>query len=327
MNRSKAAPLLLWLAAASLVGYVLSQLPLAGMLHSVGQLSSEQVLVWLVVNLAIILLAAQRWQTLTRALGLPVGFGDLLAIRQAGQTVSFITPGPQFGGEPLQIFYLYRRCALPMHSALLALGLDRFYELWINFGVLLLAVLLLMMSPAAAGHWQNMLPLLVLSLLALTGLGYLILKQPARVLGCLNKIAMKWRQHPRLEHLESHWQRLGDDLQTAIAGHKPRLIKAFVLSLLGWGGLLAELWLLLNYVGLVPSLTDFIVILVAMRLAFLLPLPSAIGSLEASLFWSFALLGLPAESAVGLMALMRLRDTVVLLAGLGCLRWMQRKTN
>lgn len=163
MDGLKAASLLLWLAAMLLVGYVLGQLPLAGMLDKVGKLSAGQGLAWVGVNLLIILLAVQRWQTLTQALNLSVKFNDLLVIRQAGQTVSFITPGPQFGGEPLQIFYLYQKCRLPIHSALMALGLDRFFELWINFGVLLLAVLMLMLSPAAAvGHWQNMLPLLAL---------------------------------------------------------------------------------------------------------------------------------------------------------------------
>lgn len=325
MNWLKTVPVLLWLAALTLVGWVLSQLPLTSMLQAVASLSPAQGLAWVAVNLAIILLATQRWKTLTQVLNLSVGFTDLLRVRQAGQAVSFITPGPQFGGEPLQIFCLYQRCQLPIHSALLALGLDRFYELWINFGVLLLAVVLLMASPAAAiGHWLQVLPLLVLLLLALSGFGYVLLTQPARVLGWLNNVTRYWQQHPRLRNIETHWQRLGSDLQHAIAEHKPGLLTAFLLSLLGWGGLIAELWLLLICVGLALDLTGFMVILVAMRLAFLLPLPGGIGSLEAALFWAFAWLSLPTEAALGLIALMRLRDAVVLLAGVWCLRLVQR---
>ena len=57
-----------------------------------------------------------------------------------------------------------------------------------------------------------------------------------------------------------------------------------------------------------------------MRLAFLLPLPGGIGTLEAALFLAFQYLSLPATAAIGVIALMRLRDAVVLMAGLGCLR-------
>ena len=61
-------------------------------------------------------------------------------------------------------------------------------------------------------------------------------------------------------------------------------------------------------------------ILVAMRLAFLLPLPGGIGTLEASLFWVFQILGLPLTVAISVMALMRLRDAITLVIGLYCVR-------
>lgn len=320
----KVLPFLLWLAALLLMGWVLSQLPLLSILESVSRLSSMQWLAWMGLNLGITGMATQRWKTLVSLLNLSVSFGDLLAIRQAGQTVSFLTPGPQFGGEPLQVFWLYKRCKLSMHSALLALGLDRFYELWINFGVLLLAVLLLMASPAAGlGHWRNILLILTLLLLLLSGLGWLILKRPERVLGWLRKMTQYWHQHPHIQPIQTHWQQLGDDLQEAVTTRKSALFKAFALSLLGWLGLIGELGLLLSFFELRLDFTGFMLILVAMRLAFLLPLPGGMGSLEAAMFWAFHSLNLPAEAALSVIALMRLRDAVMLLAGLYCLRLLR----
>ena len=106
---TKAIPFLLWAAALSMLGWILSQLPLATITQSISALSPQQWLAWLGLNLAIILLAALRWRVLTGMLKLPVSLGELLLIRQAGQAVRFITPGPQFGGEPLQIFWMWRR--------------------------------------------------------------------------------------------------------------------------------------------------------------------------------------------------------------------------
>ena len=79
--------------------------------------------------------------------------------------------------------------------------------------------------------------------------------------------------------------------------------------------MIAEFWLLLRLVGLDFDLTTFMVLFTAVRLAFLLPLPGGIGSVEAGLFWAFSALALPLPAAAGLIALMRLRDVLVLLFG------------
>ena len=326
MSLYKVIPILLWLVALSMLGWILSQLPLAAISQSISALSPGQWLTWLGLNLAIILLAALRWRVLTSTLKLPVSLGELLLIRQAGQAVSFITPGPQFGGEPLQIFWLWRQGRLPIPSALLALGLDRFYELWVNFGILLLGVLLLQTSPAAAVfNWQEFAGVLLLILLTLSVFGWLILHQPKRVTNWFTCVTERWRQHPQLRDLDTHRQRFSHDLKRVFTEQKLALVIAFFLSLGGWAGLIAELWLLLSFFDLALDLSAFLLILVAMRLAFLLPLPGGIGPLEAALFWAFQFLSLPPATTMGLIALMRLRDAAVLLAGLSCLRFLQQR--
>src|SRR5687768_10430210 len=126
MQRATLFTLLLWLIALSLGAWTLAQLPLAEISTSINSLNPAQWIFWLGLNGLIILLLGLRWQLLTRALAAPIKLLKLLAIRQAGQAVSFITPGPQFGGEPLQVYWLYRY-GMPLRKALLALGLDRFF--------------------------------------------------------------------------------------------------------------------------------------------------------------------------------------------------------
>ncbi|MFM1896849.1 MAG: hypothetical protein RLZZ385_1923, partial [Pseudomonadota bacterium] len=93
--------------------------------------------------------------------------------------------------------------------------------------------------------------------------------------------------------------------------------------LLGWAAIMVEMVIVLGMLGVDASVWGVVFILVATRLALLLPLPGGIGTLEAAVLWSFQILGLPATAAVGLIALMRLRDAVVLLVGLGCLKGVQ----
>lgn len=328
MQRAKLFTFLLWLCALALATWTLAQLPLADISTSITSLNAAQWLMWLGLNGLVILLLSLRWQVLLQALAAPVNLFRLLIIRQAGQAVSFITPGPQFGGEPLQIYWLYRY-GLPLRKALLSLGLDRFFELWINFSVLLLAVLALLSGTGATndgntntaiGDWQSaLLPLLIfLGLLCL--LAWVLIKQPQWINTRLERVAARWQHNHRLHRINQHWQTLGDDLRLALRTQKMRFTCAIVLSLLGWLGLLAELYLILHFVGIQAGLHSFLIILVAMRMALLLPMPGGVGTLEASVLWSFHTLNLPASAALGVIALMRLRDAIILVIGLVCLR-------
>jgi uncharacterized protein (TIRG00374 family) len=317
-------PLGLWLLALCLVAGVLSQLPLRAITAQLQALSWTQYALWVSLNVAIMLVATGRWWLFSRSMRAPVRFIDLLRLRQAGQTLSFITPGPQFGGEPLQLYWLCAVSKQPLARALLALGLDRFYELWTNASVLLLSVLLLFandVQPFAAA--QNGLVIAILLLLTLGVSGGWLYQRPESILAWLTRLTERWHKHPRLQALVTHWQADTIDIRDLLSKQQPTLLAALWLSGLGWLLLLAELWLLLDFLALPVTLNAFLVILVVMRLAFLLPLPGGIGTLEAALFWAFQYLHWPASSVLGLIAMMRGRDALVLLFGLLCMQTLK----
>ena len=315
---------LLWLAALLLAAWTLAQLPFAAIGQTLGTLTLADSLAWLLLNAAILAAAAWRWRQLALALCTSLPLFTLLRLRLAGSTVNFLTPGPHLGGEPLQLYWLYRLYGLSLQRAMLVLGLDRFFELGTNFTVLLTAVALLALSSTLA--LQDSLQVALFLLLVLIVLGVcarLVLQQPAWLTARLQQVAQRWQQHPRLQQIDSHWQQLGSGLRAAIDTQQPRLWQALVLSLLGWLLLVSELALLLHYAGVTPTPARLLLIMVAMRLAMLLPTPGGLGTVEAALLWSFQLLQLSPAAAIGLMALIRLRDAVVLIAGLWCLGYLR----
>ncbi len=330
MLQSRWIVMLLWPMALLLVIWTLSQMPLSGLPTILGALNWYQWLLWALANLLVIAVSTERWRRLGRMLGESPGFWHMLLIRQAGQTISFITPAPHFGGEPFQIYWLVKRLEMSTHRAVLSLALDRFYELWINFLMLLLGVSLVVLSQTSVtanrqGDWQTVV-LMLLGLLALLSLiAWLLVRQPVLISARLEKLGAHWLSSPRLIALGSHWQVLGSELKTVVSTQKPALLGALGLSLLGWALMIFEVWLVLAYFSVMPDAFSLALILVAMRLALLLPLPGGIGSLEAAVLWSFQSLGLPVDAALGLIALMRLRDVLVLLSGLLCVRALQGK--
>jgi hypothetical protein len=103
-------------------------------------------------------------------------------------------------------------------------------------------------------------------LMTLSLFGYLILKQPERVLSWIKRVTRHWQHHPRLQQLETHWQKLGSDMKRVMTEQKPALFRAFLLSILGWIGLIGELWLLLSFFDLALNFSEFLCVLVSMRL-------------------------------------------------------------
>lgn len=328
MTRWNALTLLLWVLALALAGWTLSQLPLHDIGAQLGRLSWQAWWLWLVVNIGIFYCAVQRWQWLGQAVHAPLSLARLFRLRQAGSAVSFLTPGPHFGGEPLQLYWLHRRFGKPLPSAVAMLGLDRFMETSTNIAVLLAGVLMLLGTAILpVQEWLQVTAILAGVLLAMLVLVALVLRHPDWLAERFRPLTQRWRnargKNERFENDQSDnqsgWQALVGLIRGAISQHRGRLWGALLLSVLGWCALLAELALLLRLLGLDSSLTDIILIMVGMRLAMLLPVPGGIGTIEASLLWSFQFLGFPASAAIGLIALIRLRDALMLLVGLACL--------
>ncbi len=316
---------LTWLVAGALALWIVTRLPAESLLQTVAQLQAGQWLLWITLNLLVILLLAGRWCVLTRAMGLTITLGSLLRIRQAGGLISFVTPGPQFGGEPLQVYWLWQRYKVPGHAAFLAVGLDRFFELSVNFAILLLAVLALLLSAAVESVNWIWVATILLALLALMAAAvWIVLRQPVRVRDWVVRLVRPWQKSARLKNLDAHWSQLQESLQQVVRTQRPALMRALLLSVMAWLAMIVEFWLLLRFVGIEQQLLTFVFLFTVVRLAFLLPLPGGVGSVEAGLFWALQLLALPLSAAAGLIVLMRLRDVVILLSGAALLPGLQK---
>src|SRR5690606_34219317 len=103
MNRYRIITSMLWLCALILVGWTLMQMPLNAILDTVVALSPSQWLLFMALNTSVLLALTQRWRGLLNIRREQVSLMEVFLIRQAGQCISFITPGPQFGGEPFQL--------------------------------------------------------------------------------------------------------------------------------------------------------------------------------------------------------------------------------
>src|SRR5690606_17926508 len=215
MNRYRMVISGLWFVALALVGWTLVQMPLGAIMDTVASLTVLQWLLFAALNTTVVLALTQRWRGLINTQRQQVSLAEIFLIRQAGQCISFITPGPQFGGEPFQLYWIWKRCSVPLHHGGIALALDRFMELWINFAVLLMAACYLFLHTTdvvATVPWLSVGLVIVLPLAGLSVLLWLIVQRPEKLTSALRRIAARWAQSPRLTRLgirgTGQWQAL-----------------------------------------------------------------------------------------------------------------------
>ena len=284
-------------------------------------------LAWLSVNAAVTLLFSLRWWLILAAFGHRVNYLKLAGYRLAGFAISFITPGPQFGGEPLLVYALTRNEHIPNAQALASVGLDKSLELLASFIFLAAGMVVVLMGGLlpVSSLLGMALPLAALILLPV---GYLVLlwlgKRPvSRLLGILfARFAGYRRRAGRIESAVSQFSNWAEHVHRAedLAGdfcrYRPGLFALIVIqSLLVWFSIVVEYWLSFWLLGLWLPVQQVVFLLVAARLAMVLPAPGGIGPLEASQALAAQVLNVAPAVVVSVMLLVRARD--FLLAGTG----------
>jgi uncharacterized protein (TIRG00374 family) len=284
--------------------------------ETLARLTIPQAAFLLLVNTGIFFLFTFRWWWILRGQGYKPPFLHLVRYRLTAFGITYFTPGPQFGGEPYQVYALHKVEEIPISASVSSVSLDKLAELLANFSFLLIGVVVILrfgFFPALGrvpilpmvmvmlalpiiylvALWFGRLPLTAISrvLRPKKTLGATVQKVLLAIESAEVELANTWRQQPGL------------------------LLIALLISMVSWLALILEYRLALQYLGLSLPWPQTIGVLTGARLAFLFPLPGGIGTLEASQIMAMQALGASTALGVSLSVLIRARD--VLFGGLG----------
>ncbi|MBC8330527.1 MAG: flippase-like domain-containing protein [Anaerolineae bacterium] len=303
-----------WLLALALVGYTLSITPMADVRATLGSLRLRQIAVLALINAAIIALFAIRWWILLRTQGYRIPLWIAIRYRLAAFGVSYFTPGPQFGGEPLQVYFLHKNHAISTTDAVASLSLDKILELLANFTFLAFGIVMI----AAGGFFDlrenRLLAIMVFMLAALPWLYLIGLYAKTKPLSKFARgVARIFPKSIRIAAGVKH----SETQMSAFCRQNPAQIMGLMLLSGGiWIALVYEYGLMLHFLGAQLNLWQTLVFITAARLAFLAPLPGGLGSLEVSQVLAAQSLGLSTGLGVSIGLLIRLRDISFGLLGL-----------
>lgn len=314
---------LIWFTAGVLIILTILELPIGDMLPRIDAISNSVWTTLFLVNLVILFLAVKRWQIISQIFGVEISFARLFIIRQAGSTFSFVTPGPQFGGEPLQALWLNRDQGIPLDNTIASIGADRFIEIFINFSFLFLGILLVIQGNieadlSSAGFFVS------LSLICLITLLSLLFYKHRFIVSSLFSLYRLVFQKTSDKDQEQRITTSISVIFSRIEKEKLKVSFAIVIGAFGWLALIFELYLMMRALNLTPDLYEIVFVMLGIRIALLMPIPGGVGTIETSLIWSFGILGLSLVGAAGVIALNRIRDLIILALGTGCLIYLSK---
>ena len=300
---------LIWLLALPALWWVFRSMPVKDIWSTVISLEMWQVFVLVGLNAIILLLFTSRWWLLLRSLGYRVNIVSLLSYRLAGFGVSYFTPGPQFGGEPLQVHLTSGKHNVPSPVAVAAVSLDKLIELLTNFSFIMVGAVVVLRSKIFASE-ISLPTLAVAAALFLLPAAYLLSISTGR-----KPLTWLAERAPTRLTAHRHYMRAAQNLSASEAQlvlffqQKPRaLIPVISISALTWLLVIAEYWMMIYFLGETLTGVQIISLLTAARIAFLLPSPGGLGTLEASQVLVMGAFGLSPILAISASLLIRGRD-------------------
>jgi glycosyltransferase 2 family protein len=303
------------LLSIALLWWAVREIPIPEIFATLLRLSPIALLGLALLNVLILLLFTGRWWIVMRALGYRLPFLSLTFYRLAGFGISYFTPGPQVGGEPLQIHLLHRRHRVTGASAVAGVSLDKLIELLANLSFLIFGLILVFRGQLLSS--SRLLLLLSTGLLTLPIIYISLLRLSSRPVAWflmqLNFLGQLWPAFERARH-----QVISVEEQvSALVRHKPKaLIGALLLSFATWILMIFEYWLTIRILGVYMQPGQVIAALTAARLAFLLPVPAGLGVLEAGQVAAMHLLGFDPVVGISASLLIRARDITLGAVGL-----------
>jgi uncharacterized protein (TIRG00374 family) len=237
--------------------------------------------------------------------------------RLAAASISYFTPGSQFGGEPVQVLLAHRRHGVSLPTAAASVAAERLIELSVNLSILAMGVAITLQGPAfreSSRPGALALPLILLSipvgLLVAVRLG----NRPASWL--LSILPARIRSAQRISRALGGIIAAEDEVALLLRDHPAAIVLSLLFSLLSWLGMIAEIGLTVAFLDLPLSLAELIAVVTAARVGVLMPSPGALGTLEASQVWIFDALGYDPALGLSVALITRLRDVLFSLIGL-----------
>jgi len=279
----------------------------------------EYLVLYLLASVLIATFLTLKWSVVLHAQGAHVPFGRLFAYRLVGYSVNYLTPTMHVGSEPIRA-YLLKREGIPTHKAVSNVIIDKSVELLTDVLFFVIGALVIVNS-VAVSELAKTITLAVSLLLTLIMGGFFIgvLARGSMFVWIFRKLRLN--RFKRLRGAERSLRAVERGVEDFYRKRPRHFLALIGLMVVLWGLMWLEYWSLLRFLGHAASPLQILLILTGVGIAYSLPVPAAMGTLELGQISAAKVLKLGSVTGVTLSVIIRTRDLLWTALGLGFMGW------
>lgn len=293
---------------------VFQKIPVLEVLEVFYQAPLGAVALFIFISIIIMSLHTFRWYLINKNTIGKINFFTLFRYKLSGFGVSFITPGAKIGGEALRASLLQRH-GKQFKKGLTTVIIDKLMEVSTTGILFVIAIIIILASMPVPPQIATMLGIIAGLFI---GIIFYFYYQMLRNKHFFVKLFRFLRLH-KIKKIES-FERKIIDFERLMASFYKEQRKTFLMillvTILAWLLMFVEFKLALAIIGLTGiSLIKVFFIITMLGIAYMVPVPLALGVLEAGQAGVFVYFGLPVTASVGLAMLIRFRDLAWTITG------------
>ncbi|MBN2141782.1 flippase-like domain-containing protein [Candidatus Woesearchaeota archaeon] len=303
------------LVGVSLLWFVLYKYPFGEVVLAFHNVTWPLILAYLFVSFCIMLTFAVRWKMLLHAQGHDdIPFWDLFSYRVIDYGVSYVTPTGKLAGEPVRAA-MCKRNGIGFREALSSITIDKTIELSFTLVMFAIGCFFLIISRALSVGISLIVALLCAFLLFLIWKFYKRILKAEPIFSALfrffrlDRISFLARFETAVEEFEKPILRFYREERQAYFWALGLSVVAFTLSMIEYN-------LVLRMVGIAPTIAQTFMVFAVVGIAFVIPVPMGLGSLEFAQAWLFSVLTFGSAAGIGLAMITRGRDLLWVLISL-----------
>lgn len=271
-------------------------------------------ILWMFMTFLIFICHSWRWKVVMESHKIYIKFYRIFLYKLVGSGVSYFTPAAKVGGEPVRAL-LVKRHGYDLKTSLSSVVVDKSIELASQLVFFAIGVVLILLTIVLPDSVRVI--LIVAGILALFIVFYYY-KSVFNKQFLFVKIFRKLNLH-NIRRMKKYEQKLHDFEKLMInyyINNKKSFALAVLITAISWMIMFAEFKLATMLLGISVSWGHIFLIFSLVGIAYIIPVPMSLGSLEAGQVGIFKILKLNAQGGLALSLLIRARDLLWSIFGL-----------
>ena len=267
------------------------------------------IFLYVFISFSIATVVVLRWKYILKSYGHNVPFKDLFFYRTAAYAIGYVTPTAHIGGEPMKAYYLKKEHKVPMSKGISSVLIDRGLEFTGDALFAFIGFIILLFNFTISTKQTLLVVVLLVFLIAAVFFFYysLFMKK-----GFFTSFIEKTKLL-RINFFRRIYKFLREtekNVNFFFRRRKKDLIIAIAYTAILWVLMFFEYKTALSLIGIEATAATIFIVLTFVAISYTIPVPAALGALEAGQISAFSLLSLAKIKAVAFSFLVRGRDLV-----------------